>query len=195
MNSSPKFDLLQLYSLPQMVFTLHEIAMMMGVIDTRTLAARLNYQVRNKRLLNPRRGIYAKPDYKMEELACVLYKPSYLSLEYVLQRTGVVFQYDTTFTMVSYLNRHIEVDNQNIQYHQIKGEILSDTRGIERRQNMNIAIPERALLDIMYLNSEYYFDNIRPLNINIIKELLTIYNSNRLAQRVDNLFKKEKVWK
>lgn len=190
MNSSLKFDLLQLYTLPQTVFTLHEIAMIMNIIDSGTLAARLNYQVRKKRLLNPRRGIYAKPDYNMEELACVLYKPSYLSLEYVLQRAGVVFQYDTTFTMVSYLNRHIEVENQHIQYRQIKGEILSDIRGIERRQNMNIATPERALLDIMYLNREYYFDNIQPINLKIIKELLTIYDSPRLTQRVNNLFKK-----
>ena len=48
-----------------------------------------------------------------EELACTLYTPSYISLEYVLQKAGVVFQYDERITAVSYLRRSIDIQFQN----------------------------------------------------------------------------------
>jgi len=54
--------------------------------------------------LNIRKGIYAKEDYKSEELACLLYTPTYISLGYVLQRSGITFQYDSAITNISYLN-------------------------------------------------------------------------------------------
>src|SRR5690606_15407841 len=122
-----------------------------------------------------------------EELACLLYTPSYLSLEYVLQKAGVIFQYDSRFTAVSYLSRSVEADNHVIAYRKIKNEILVDTRGIQRKGNVNIAIPERAFLDTLYLNTTYYFDSIHSLNGEIIRELLPIYNSKRLIQRVNKL--------
>ena len=98
MNSSQKNLLIELYKLPQTVFTLGEVAMITNASDVALLAQRLNYNVRKGRLLNPRKGIYAKPGYNPEELACLLYTPSYLSLEYVLQRAGVIFQYYSELT-------------------------------------------------------------------------------------------------
>jgi len=63
--------------------------------------------VRAGKFLNPRKGIYAKSGFSKEELACILYTPAYISLEYVLQKAGVVFQYDPALTAVSYLSRII----------------------------------------------------------------------------------------
>ena len=55
-----------------------------------SLNKKLNYYVLMGKLLNPRRGIYTKPDYNPEELACVVYTPSYISLEYVMQKSGLM---------------------------------------------------------------------------------------------------------
>lgn len=190
MDSSQKDLIFQLYSSPKTVFTLRGISLLIGEVREGVLAKRLNYYVRGGKLLNPRKGIYAKMDYKAEELACSLFKPSYLSLEYVLQQAGVVFQYDSRLTSVSYLSRSVEVDSKEYQYRRMKGEILIETKGIERRENINIATPERALLDVMYLNADYYFDNLNTLNRKLVFELLPIYQSKRMTERVNKLFKK-----
>jgi hypothetical protein len=149
----------------------------------------LNYYVKRGKLLNPRKGFYAKEDFKVEELACLLFPPTYISLEYVLQRAGIIFQYDSAITNISYLARNIEINNQTIRYHQIKGEILTNTTGINlNKDHINIATPERAFLDILYLKKDFYFDNLNVLNKKTIEKLLPIYNSKTVVKTVKNLF-------
>lgn len=188
MISSRNDVLFKIYESSQTVFSMAGIGMLSGENRDGILAKRLNYYVNGSRLLNPRKGFYAKKNYNPEELACMLFTPSYLSLEYVLQKAGVVFQYDSRLTAVSYLSRTVEIDGREFYYRRIKGEIMADLRGIIRNGNINIATPERAFLDVMYLNAEYYFDNIQPLDYNKILSLLPIYGNKRLEKRVKNLF-------
>jgi hypothetical protein len=138
--------------------------------------------------MNPRKGIYTKPDYKPEELACSIYTPSYISLEYVLQKSGIIFQYDSGITTVSYLSRSIEVTGRMFLFRKIKGQILVNTEGIIRHENhVNIASAERAYLDLMYLNTECYFDNLNPLKKPIVYKLLSIYQSKSMTERVKKI--------
>ena len=191
MFSSQKTDVLfTLYNNNRTVYTFSNIALLTGESNAAKLSNKLNYYVHSGKLLNPRKGIYAKNNYNPEELACLLYTPSYISLEYVLQKAGVIFQYDEKITAVSYLSRTVEIDKNVYQYRKIKNEILIDLSGIIRSNNLNIASPERAFLDVMYLNASYYFDNINSLNKNVIYELLPVYNSKILTERINNIFKK-----
>ena len=160
---------------------------LVGESNFKKLNERLNYYVRKGKILRPRKGVYVKPGYDPEELACMLYTPSYISLEYVLQKGGVVFQYDERLTAVSYLSRSVEIEGRIYAYRKIKGETLIVTQGIIQTGNVNIATPERAFLDILYLNSNYYFDNLHPLNENLITTLLPAYNSKTLTERVKKL--------
>jgi hypothetical protein len=188
MNSSRNNDLiLSVFSDTRSVFSLNDVAMLIGEINFKKLNERLNYYVRKGKLLRPRKGIYVKPGYNPEELACKLYTPSYISLEYVLQKAGVVFQYDERITAVSYLSRSVNIEGHTLAYRKIKGEILIVTLGITRIGNVNIATPERAFLDLLYLNSTYYFDNLNPLDKNLITKLLPEYNSKALSARVKKL--------
>ena len=191
MFSSQKTDVLfTIYNNNRTVYTFSNIALLTGESNAAKLSNKLNYYVHSGKLLNPRKGIYAKNNYNPEELVCLLYTPSYISLEYVLQKAGVIFQYDEKITAVSYLSRTVEIDKNVYQYRKIKNEILIDMSGIIRSNNLNIATPERAFLDVMYLNASYYFDNINSLNKNIIYELLPVYNSKILTERINNIFKK-----
>lgn len=188
MFSSQNKDLIwSLYNSANTVFTLPAVALLLQEDNFQSLNQRLNYYVRTGKLLRPRKGIYAKPNYNPEELACMLYTPSYLSLEYVLQKAGVIFQYDSRITAVSYLSRSINADNYSIVYRKIKNEILVNMLGINRNGNVNIASPERAFLDMLYLNSSYYFDNLHSLNEQLIREFLPIYNSKTVTQRVNKI--------
>lgn len=180
--------ILAIYQDSRTVFRLRDIAMLIGESNFQSINKKLNYYVRTGKLQNPRKGIYAKPDYRAEEFACTLYTPSYISLEYVLQKSGNVFQYDSRITTISYLSRSIVVENQEYLYRKFKGEILINTMGIIRNSNqINIASPERAFLDILYLNSDYYFDNLNNLNKELIYKLLPIFQSKVLTQRVTKL--------
>ncbi len=190
MSSSRKNLLICLYESPQTVFSISGITLLLGEEREGLMAKRLNYYVKEGKLLNPRRGFYAKKNYNPEELACMLFTPSYLSLEYVLQKAGVVFQYDSRISSVSYLSRSVEVDEKEFCYRRIKGEILANMAGIMCSNNINMAIPERAFLDVMYLNADYYFDNLRALNYKKVFELLPVYNNKRMEMRVKRLFNK-----
>ena len=170
-------------------FNTKSIALLLNEKRDDLLTKKLNYYVQKGLLLNPRKGIYAKKHYNPEELAGLVFVPSYISLEYVLQKAGVIFQYDSAITSVSYLSREIEMLGQTFRYRQIKGEILYNLEGIERRDNISIATPERAVLDMMYLNSECYFDNLNAVSKKRIKQLLPIYQSKRLNERVIEMFK------
>lgn len=180
--------LISVYKDKRSVFRLNDIALLVGETNFQSLNKKLNYYVRRGKLDNPRKGIYTKPEYNPEELACLIYTPSYISLNYVLQKAGVVFQYDSGITAVSYLSRSFKVDETTLIYHKIKGEVLVNTSGINRLENqVNIASTERAFLDIMYLNTEYYFDNLNSLSKKSINKLLPIYQSNALTKRVEKI--------
>jgi len=168
--------------------------MLIGETNFNSLNMRLNYYVRTGRLQNPRKGIYCKPDYNSLELACRVFAPAYISLEYVLQQAGVIFQYDSRLTVVSYLSREISIDNQLFSFRKIKNELLVSLQGIEQQGNtVTIATPERAFLDMLYLNGAMYFDNLNPLKIELIEQILPIYNSQILKKRVQKLLKNDEL--
>lgn len=170
-------------------FNTKSIALLLNEKKDVSLNKRLNYYVNKGLLLNPRKGVYAKKTYNPEELAGTVFVPSYISLQYVLQKAGVIFQFDSAITSVSYLSREIEMCGMTFKYSQIKGEILYNIEGIERCDNINIATPERALLDMMYLNSECYFDNLNAINKKRIMQLLPIYQSQKMCNRVEKMLK------
>jgi hypothetical protein len=178
--------ILEIYKDTRTVFRLSDIAMLFGEEENEYLSDRLRYYVKTHRLLNLRKGIYAKPDYNPLELANILYTPSYISLEYVLQQAGIIFQYDSRYTCVSYLSREIEVDGKTYSYRRIKEDIIMDMTGIVRK-SINIATPERAFLDILYLDKDYYFDNLNPLDWLLIARILPAYKSDALEKRVIKL--------
>jgi len=191
-SSDSNIDIiLAIYQDIRTVFRLNDIAMLTGETNFQSLNQKLNYYVRTGKFQNPRKGIYAKPHFQEDELACTIYTPSYISLEYVLQKAGVVFQFDSRITLVSYLSRNIEVENKTYAYRKMKGEILANTSGIVRQNNqVNIATAERAFLDILYLDAETYFDNLNPLNKDLIYKLLPNYQSKALTVRVNKIFSK-----
>jgi len=177
-----------LYNDARTVFRLKDIAMLTGETNFNSLNMKLNYYVRTGRLQNPRKGLYCKPDYNPQELACRIFVPAYISLEYVLQQAGVVFQYDSRLTVLSYLSREIDIENQIFSFRKIKNEILVSQKGIVQQGNtLTIATPERAFLDMVYLNGEMYFDNLRPLKHDLIEQILPIYNSKILNKRVKKI--------
>ncbi len=181
----------EIFKSSRTVLRLRDIGMLIGEENPDNLKAKTNYYVLNGVVKNIRKGIYVKDGYSPDELACRIYSPSYISLTTVLLRSGVIFQYSSVITAISYLSRAITVDGNNIEYRKLKNAVLVNTDGIIQKQNVNIATPERALLDTLYLNGNYYFDNMNIIDKDKVIGLLKVYNCRALEKRVRRLFKND----
>ena len=180
--------ILKLYQDPRTVFKIADIALITGQNNPESLAKKLNYYVKTGKIHSPRRGLYVKPGYNPEEMASKLFTPSYISLQSVLQRAGVIFQYSEKLTLISYLSREVEVDGQIFTYRRARQKVLYNWNGIIRNdQGIYQATPERAFVDLCYLEPGFYFDNLSPLNRNLVENLLAIYSSPNLNKRVKNI--------
>lgn len=186
---SSRVNLLQaILSSPRTVFNVQSLILLTGSDDSQRLTKSLHYYVNDGKILNPRRGIYTKLKYNEQEMACSLFRPSYISLEYILAQAGVVFQWDETISSVSYLSRQVEIANKQYLFRKINPELWIGMEGIEQRDNVAVASAERAFLDMVYLSAgNCYFDNLRPLSITRIRELLPLYRSQKLNERVAGL--------
>jgi len=181
--------ILKLYGRSETVFTLDEISQLFPDISYESVRDRLYYFTKVGKLKRPHQGIYAKVDYNPYELANKLYKPSYISLETVLGTGNVVFQYYETIFAVSYLTRTLAINNISIQYRQIKGEILTNTEGIEEKEGYFIATLERAFLDAIYIYKNYHFDNLGVIDWKKVEVLKKIYKSKVFEKRVGEYYK------
>lgn len=184
--------ILELYSRPQTVFQIEEIAQLMPEISPLNLKRRLHYFVTVGKIKSPRGGIYTKTSYEPMELANKIFTPSYISFETVLAKVGIVFQYYETIFVASYLSRDLVVDGNKLSYRQISEPAFTNTAGIVEMNSYFIATTERAFLDAVFLYKDYHFDNLKPLNWNKISELAPIYESISLSKRVNEYAKSYK---
>lgn len=176
-----------LYSSSNTVFTAREISILLGETNLDLVKARINYAVKKKILISPRKGIYVKDkQYDRFEMACKILTPSYVSLETILQKEGVVFQDYQSIFVISYQSREITVDGQKYIYKKIKNRVLINHKGLEIRGNCLTATKERAFLDALYLYKNYHFDNISNINFEICREILPVYESNTLKSRYES---------
>ena len=151
-----------------------------------TARKRVNYYVKTGDLYPIRRGIYARDQtYDRLELATKIFTPAYVSFETVLGAAGVTFQYYSQIFVASYQSLERVVDGQKIVFRRLKSPILTNSTGIEHRENYAIASPERAFLDVIYLTLDYHFDNLFSLDWEKVEKILPIYgNIKRMRKRV-----------
>ena len=184
-----KADILSILRSKSTVFTFKEILISSGLVEADLLKRRLNYYVRKGELYSVRRGLYAKDkNYDRLELATKICTPAYVSFETVLAEAGIIFQHYKKIFVATYQTKEIECDNQIYSFKKIKDEILTNTAGLENRGNYFAATKERAFLDVLYLNKNYYFDNLPPLDLKKIQDLLPLYNNKRMIKQVKKYF-------
>lgn len=174
-----------LYSLPNTVFSTKEIALILGEADSNLVKSKISYYVKKDVLVRLRKGVYAKRSgYEILEAANKIFTPSYISLETVLQKEGVVFQdYGSVIFVVSYQTREVRLGDYDVHFKKIKNEILTNPEGIDIKNGYSIASKERAFMDAIYLYKNYYFDNLDSLDWEKAKRLLPVYSSKTMEER------------
>ncbi len=194
MTSTKDTITLSLYKRQETVFSLQEISLLFPEVPYNNLKKRMSYFSQSGSIKKLTRGIYAKTDYDVLELANKLYTPSYISFETVLQKSGITFQYYQTIFAASYTARTVKIDGHTIEYKRLKKEILFNKQGLEQQGNVLTASPERAFLDTVFLYKNYYFDNLSILNWDKVMELKSLYQTKAFHKRVEEqyqMFKQE----
>lgn len=174
-----------LYSLKNTVFTTQDIALILGETNLNRLKSKINYFVKKGILINLRKSLYAKPTgYQILEAANKILTPSYISLETVLQRSGVTFQdYSHTIFVLSYQTREIKLGEYIISFQKIKNDLLTNAQGIINEDGYAVASAERAFLDRIYLSTNYYFDNLGSIDWKKAKDMIKIYHNQAMERR------------
>ncbi|MFZ4441182.1 MAG: type IV toxin-antitoxin system AbiEi family antitoxin domain-containing protein [Syntrophales bacterium] len=102
------------------------------------------------------RGVYAnsrlKAEPSLEEAACFVRTPSYVSAEWALHKHGIITQVPTVCTVVTLstavgITRNLDWRGVAIEYSHISDRLYF---GFEARDGFNLAMPEKALLDFIY---------------------------------------------
>ena len=109
----------------------------------------------------------------VEEVACFLRIPSYISCEWALNRHGLILQSPAVCTVLTLdtavgVSRNIQFGGVTIEFSRIASRLFN---GFETRDGFNMALPEKALLDTIYLRKRIPFQDELDLD-NIQKDKL-----------------------
>lgn len=185
-----KADILSILKSNNTVFSFKEILLASGESNPALLRRRIYSYIKNGQLYGIRRGLYAKDkNYNKLELATKIFIPAYVSFETVLAEAGVTFQHYSQIFVASYQTKEIDCDGQIFSFKKLKTNVLNNNSGIENKGYYSIASKERAFLDIVYLNKDYHFDNLSPLDWDKVFSILPMYENKRMTKKVNQYYK------
>jgi predicted transcriptional regulator of viral defense system len=130
------------------------------------------------------RGVYVnsrmKAEPSLEEAACFVRTPSYISAEWALHLHGIIIQVPTICTVVTLstavgVSRNLRWRDVTIEYSHISDRLYF---GFEAREGYNLATPEKALLDcIYYRNSVPFADELEmdELDMKRLREMALVF--------------------
>jgi len=140
----------------------------------------LSRMVKRGDLIRLKRGIFVFTDTQLDEmiLANMLYSPSYVSLESALHVSGVIPDIAMNVTSISLTNSKKIVTKKGVfLYSKINKDLYFGFKKVKSAVSelyYNIAFPEKALLDYIYIrkinNLEGQRVDIKELNKQRLKE-------------------------
>ncbi len=171
------------------VFTVRDLGNIWNYSNYESLIRRIKYYRDTGKLRLLKKGYYSVVgrDPDPLELGNKLRTPSYISFETVLRQEGIIFQWDDRITLASIESIALEIGEWKYLFRQLNNCILYDTREITQKDNYFIASKERALMDILYIDPNFAFDNLKSINFKKCEELLPIYDRDTLNKVLKNL--------
>jgi hypothetical protein len=109
------------------------------------------------------RGVYVntwlKGEPSLEEAACFVRTPSYISAEWALHRHGIIIQVPSVCTVLTLstavgVTRNLAWRGVTIEYSHLSERLYF---GFEPRDGYHLALPEKALLDCIYYRNTVPF--------------------------------------
>ncbi|MDD3487499.1 MAG: hypothetical protein PHF35_03950 [Candidatus Moranbacteria bacterium] len=126
--------------------------------DEKNILVQVAFWVKKGYLLKIKKGLYvlssAESNIDPMLLAGKIYAPSYLSLEFALNYHGIIPDIPGTYTSVtSRKTAYFKNNFGNFSYQKIKPDLFSGYEPVQKGDIFfDIATPEKAILDYIYLN-------------------------------------------
>ncbi len=156
-------------------FHASDLALLWGIDNQDTLNMTLKRFVDREILKRIHKGFYATMD--LDDIDSYdlgfsyLNTYSYLSLETVLARGGVIFQEVKYTTFVSSKSTTFNINKVSYKARQLKSEYLHNTIGVKKVGGHFEANLERAVADLLYYNPKYHFDNQKIIDFNKVEQV------------------------
>lgn len=150
------------------LFHTRDLALLWGIDNDNTLYTVIKRYVQKGILIPIQKGFYSVlPLNKISPLELgmsFLHGYSFVSCEYVLTLSGIIFQSSDYITLVSSVSRKFSVASHNYLVRKLKPQYLFNDIGITTRDGIRIATIERAVADLLYFNPKYHFDNRKSID-------------------------------
>jgi predicted transcriptional regulator of viral defense system len=165
MSTHDYLDLLSTYK-QKKIFRTVDFATLLGR-DMTSVRVELSRLTSRGMLSRASKGLYLNP-YNLptqDEMAMILRSPAYISMESALARQGILSQSPFTMTLVTTGSTGtVDAMNTRFEYHHLQSAWFA---GYRRRDTADMAEPEKALCDLVYLRyrrtREFSEDRMRSL--------------------------------
>lgn len=180
------------------VFTATEVKNIF--FDQKNVGVQIAFWIKKGYLKRIKDGLYVfammSEEIDSMVLAEKMYEPSYLSLEFALNYYGIIPDIPGTYTSVtSRTTKYFKNNFGNYTYQKVKAEFFTgyETK-IEKKVSFNIATPEKALMDFIYLNKnkikddpEFWKEMRLDEDFKFKKKKLDLYKKILNDRKVDKL--------
>lgn len=164
------------------LFTLADLVQLTGE-DKASLSVQLTRLIQGNVIQRAARQWYKNPfnPPSREEVAMALRPPAYLSLEYALSKHGILSQAAYVLTLATTRSPYTyQTAEATYEYHQIRRTLFW---GYTQENNVALAEPEKALLDLVYIRQVMTRELRQPALASLIEDMdLTALHENRLHQ-------------
>lgn len=142
----------QLEKIQKPFFSLTDLRNISGIKEA-SLKIKLHRLAKKELIIRLIKGYYTLPNRldRLDEIANLLYTPSYLSFESALSYFHIISQIPYTLTLATTRrSKNMKLADKEVEYRQLKKDLYF---GFIKQGNLFIAEPEKALLDQLYLVS------------------------------------------
>lgn len=164
-------------------FFTYQVLRIFSKENQKTIQKQLTRLVNKKLIIRIKRGLYIFSEKKIDELelANIVYQPSYISLETALNLLGIIPDIPAQITSVTPITPNTFKTSRGIfSYSRIVKDLFFGYKTIKNPENnisYNLAEPEKALLDFIYLRKISNISEFRVDLSGLDKNKLQKYNS------------------
>ena len=167
-----------LLKLKEKLFHTNDLALLWGITNKNTLYTTIKRYVQKGILIPIHKGFYSTiPIDQVDPFKLAigyLHRFAYISCETILIRKGIIFQKENYLTLISSVSKKFSVVNHSYLVRRLKDTYLYNDRGIDNIDGVAVASLERAVADMLYFNSRYYFDNRKIINWKKVREIQNV---------------------
>jgi len=136
------------------------------------------------------RGYYSlRREYDPLELANIMVRPSYISLQAALFFHGFSSQIRSSVESAALYSYERKIEGRTFKYFALKESIFFHMEGIMILKNVTVAKPERAVLDCLYFGFFPAIDRPRPLNRRLLDKIAAVYPAT-VRKKAEAFFEK-----